>query len=155
VNYLYASVAAIFVAACGYCYKWCTVVALLGFKLVNVTEFCAWAEAFGQFEFPSEHLTLANIAVKVTPLLTCLAFHFIALTVVLFTSVTVKMSGICMDREAENIIVKLFVENYFTVFAVGVVASGDIRVFCVVPSEVVHMAVYFFIFFACELFCCL
>jgi hypothetical protein len=155
VYYLYAAVAAIFVAACGYCYQWRTVVALLSFQLVYVAEFCAWAEPFGQSELPSEYLMLANVAVKMTPLFACLAFHFVSLTVLFLASVTIKISGICMDRETENILVKLFVENYFAVFAVGVVVGGYIRMFGVIPSVAIHVLVYFFIFFACKLFCCL
>jgi hypothetical protein len=123
VYYLNAAVAAILVATGAYRYQWRAVVALLCFQLVNVAEFSAWTESCGQSELPFKYLFFADVTVQVAPLLACLTFHFVSLAILFLSSITIKMCCVCMNRETENMLSKLFVENYFAVLAVGVVVE--------------------------------
>ena len=145
VNYLNAAVVSVPVTACAYRNQRCAVVALLGFQLVDVAEFCAWAEMLRQLELPLQDLRLADVAVQMLPFPVCLAFHLVPLAVVPLAPVAVKMFAIGMNREAEHMPFKFFVEDDFAVLSVGVVIFRRVGVFGVVPPRCFHKGVYRFV----------
>ena len=55
------------------------------------------------------------------------------------------MFAIGMNREAEHMLIKFFVEDDFAVLSVGVVIFRRVGVFGVVPPQYIHKGVYLFV----------
>ena len=114
-----------------------------------MTELGGGLETFGYAEFPFQPLPLIPVSVQMIPVMVCLAFHLIALTVTQQSSpVTVQSPGIGMIGEFENILLQGSIKKNFTMHTVVMVVFRAIGMLGIVPTQGTHIFVYSSIIFS-------